>query len=52
MTFLGDANGHGFVFVGIETANHGSRGCERDFVFAGAAAKEDADAKTFIRSGT
>ena len=40
--------GHRFVLIGIETANHGGCGGEGDFVFAGAAAEEDADAETFV----
>ncbi len=48
MAFLGDADGHGFVFIGIEAANDGSRGSEGNFVFAGAAAEEDSYAKPFF----
>src|SRR4029077_9652787 len=39
VAFLGDADGHGFVLVGIEAANDGRRRSERDLVFAGAPAE-------------
>jgi len=48
VAFLGDADGHGFVFVGVEAANDGSGGGERDFMFARAAAEEDTDAEAFF----
>jgi hypothetical protein len=41
VAFLGDANGHGLVFCGIEAANHGSGGCEGDLMLAGAPAKKN-----------
>jgi len=39
VAFLGDADGDGFVFVGVEATNYGCRRGERDFVFAGTAAE-------------
>src|ERR1700676_3140908 len=48
MAFLGDANGDGFVFFRIEPANHRRRGGQRNFVLAGASAKEDADSQSFL----
>ena len=50
VAFFGDADGHGLVFVGVEAANHGGGRGEGNFVFAGAAAEENADAQTlFVR---
>jgi hypothetical protein len=50
MALFGNADGHGFVFVGIETADDGGGGGQRNFVFAAAAAKEDTDAQSlFVR---
>ena len=48
VALLADADGHGFVLVGIETANHRGRRCEGDFMFAGASAEKDADAESFL----
>ena len=39
MPFFGNADGDGFVLVGIEAANDGRRRSERDLVFAGAPAR-------------
>ena len=50
VAFFGDANGDGFVFVGVEAADDGGGGGKRDFVFAGAATEEDANAEAlFVR---
>jgi len=51
VAFFGDADGHDFVFVRVEAANHGGCGGEGDFVFAGAAAEENADAQSFFVRG-
>src|ERR1700676_154297 len=51
MAFLGDADGDGFVFFRIEPANHRRRGGQRNFVLAGAPAKEDADSQSFLVRG-
>jgi hypothetical protein len=48
VAFLGDADGHGFVFVGIEAADYGRGGSERNLVFAGASAEKDAYAEAFL----
>ena len=48
VAFLGDANRNRLVLIRIEAANHGSGGSERDFMLAGAAAEENANAKTFF----
>ncbi len=48
MAFLGDADGHGFVFIGIQATNDGGGGGERNFVLAGAAAEEDSYAQSFF----
>jgi hypothetical protein len=51
VAFFGDADGQGFVLIGVKAANYGSRRGERNFVFAGAAAKENADAEAFFVGG-
>src|SRR5580704_6803198 len=48
VAFFGDADGHGFVFVGIEATNHGSRGCQRYFVLARSAAKKHTDTESLV----
>ena len=52
VAFLGDADGHCFVFVRVEAANNGGSGGEGNFVFAGAATEEDANAKSFFVVGS
>jgi hypothetical protein len=51
VAFFGDADGQDLVFVRVEAANYGGCGGQGDFVFAGAAAKEDADAQSFFIRG-
>ena len=48
VALFADADGHRFILVGIEAANHRGRRCEGDFMFAGASAEEDADAESFL----
>ena len=48
VAFFSDADGHSFIFVRIEATNHGSGRGKRDFMFAGAAAKENANAESFF----
>jgi hypothetical protein len=48
VAFFGDADGHGFVLVRVQAANHRGSGGQRNFMFAGAAAKENANAKSFL----
>jgi hypothetical protein len=51
VAFFGDADGHDFVFVRVQAANYGGCGGQGDFVFAGAAAEQDADAQSFFVRG-
>ena len=51
VAFLGDADGHGLVFVRVEATNDGGSGGEGNFVFAGAATEEDTNAKSFLVVG-
>src|SRR5258708_4148663 len=48
VALFADADGHGFVLVGVETPNYGCGRDEGDFVFAGTAAEEDANAESFL----
>src|SRR5260370_1077319 len=48
VALVADADGHGFVFVGVETPNYGCGRGEGDFVFAGTAAEEDTNAESFF----
>ena len=43
--FLGNADGHDFIFVFVDGVNNGGGGEQRDFVLSAAPAKKDADAK-------
>jgi len=51
VAFFGDADGNDFVFVGVEAANYRGGGGQGNFVFAGAAAEEDANAQSFFVRG-
>ena len=42
---LGDSDGHDLIAGGVERGHHRARRAQRDFVLAGAAAEEDADAE-------
>ena len=44
MALLGDADGDDVVLLAVDGVEDGVGGEERDFVLAGAAAEEDADA--------
>ncbi len=46
---LGDADGHDLVAVGVERGHHRARRAQRDFMLAGTAAEEDANAE-FLHS--
>ena len=48
VAFFGDADGYSFVFVRVQAADDGSGRGERNFMFAGATAKEDANAESFL----
>jgi hypothetical protein len=48
MAFFGDADGHWFIFVRVEAANHGCCRGERNLMLAGAAAEEDTNPKSFL----
>src|SRR5207245_10350845 len=48
VAFFGHADGFSFVFVRVQAADDGSGRGERNFMFAGATAKEDANAESFL----
>jgi len=48
MAFFRNADWHGFIFVGVETANHGRSGSQRDFVLAASSTEQHAYAQDFL----
>src|SRR5271165_838139 len=45
---FGNADGHRFIFVGIEAANDGSRGNQGNFMLARTSTKQDSYAESFL----